>query len=130
MTEQQKEATRKLKLAMLFCMLFIIAEVIGGFMANSLAIMTDAAHLLSDVAGYLISLFAIWMGTFPATAKMSYGFSRAEVIGAVISIQLIWLLTTILLYQACIRFYDIWTQNPDAEVVDGKIMFSVACMVT
>ena len=46
-------------------------------MANSLAIITDAAHLLSDFASFLISLLAIWFATRPSTSKLSYGWHRA-----------------------------------------------------
>lgn len=46
-------------LASCFCFVFMIAELIGGYMSNSLAIMTDAAHLLSDLASFLISIFAL-----------------------------------------------------------------------
>ena len=45
---------------------FMIAEFVGGYLSGSLAIMTDAAHILSDVAGFLISYFAIYIGTKPA----------------------------------------------------------------
>jgi Co/Zn/Cd efflux system component len=50
---------------------------IGGYLANSLAIITDAAHLLSDFASFLISLLAIWFATRPSTSKLSYGWHRA-----------------------------------------------------
>ncbi|OQR87454.1 Cation Diffusion Facilitator (CDF) Family [Achlya hypogyna] len=120
-------AKRKLQWACLFALLFMVAEVIGGFMAGSLAIMTDAAHLLSDVAGFLISLFAIWIQTFPASSKMSYGFHRAEILGAVISVLVIWVLTGFLVYAAIERFQDAISENPK-EHVDGKLMFIIACI--
>ena len=53
-------ARQKLTCAVVLCFIFMGAEVVGGYNANSLAIMTDAAHLLSDVAGLLISLFSLW----------------------------------------------------------------------
>ena len=59
-------------------------------MANSLAIATDAAHLLTDFASFMISLFAIYVASRPATKKMSFGWHRAEVIGATASVLLIW----------------------------------------
>lgn len=65
-------------------------EIVGGFMANSLAIATDAAHLLTDFASFMISLFAIYVASRPATKKMSFGWHRAEVIGATASVLLIW----------------------------------------
>ena len=59
----------------------MICEVVGGYMAHSLAIMTDAAHLLSDTGAYLISIFALFLAERQATAAFSYGFARAEVLG-------------------------------------------------
>jgi Co/Zn/Cd efflux system component len=55
--------------------------------------MTDAAHLLSDVAGFMISIVAIWFGRMNPTDRLSFGYARAEVIGAVLSVFLIWALT-------------------------------------
>ena len=80
------------------------AEIIGGYMSGSLAIMTDAAHMLSDVAGFLISYFAIYMGNRPASFHMSFGYHRAEVLGALASILLIWGLLVWLIIEACDRF--------------------------
>ena len=51
----------------------------GGYLAGSLAIMTDAAHMLSDFASFLISLFSIWMASRPASKRMSFGWHRAGV---------------------------------------------------
>ena len=120
-----ESAKRKLQLACICSVCFMIAEVVGGYYAGSLAIMTDAAHLLSDVAGFLISLFALWVGSLPASSKMSYGFSRAEVIGAVVSVLFIWGLTGVLLYAAAERLHEDLGPNPQ-ERVNGKWMFIVA----
>lgn len=49
----------------------------GGYLAHSLAIMTDAAHLLTDFASMLISLFSLWMSSRPATKTMNFGWQRA-----------------------------------------------------
>ena len=118
-------AQRKLQLACLCSVLFMFAEVVGGFYAGSLSIMTDAAHLLSDVAGFLISLFAIWIGSLPASSRMSYGFQRAEVLGAILSVLFIWVLTGVLVYAAVERLIEDLGPNP-VERVNGKVMFGVA----
>jgi hypothetical protein len=55
----------------------VFSFILGGYLANSLAIITDAAHLLSDFASFLISLLAIWFATRPSTSKLSYGWHRA-----------------------------------------------------
>ena len=50
---------------------------VGGYLSHSLAIMTDAAHLLSDFGGFMISLFALWLGTRKPSKKLSFGWHRA-----------------------------------------------------
>ena len=61
---------------------FMVAEVIGGVAFNSLALLADAAHMLSDVAGLGIALVAQRLVDRPATARHTYGMQRAEVLGA------------------------------------------------
>ena len=51
----------------------------GGYFSNSLAILTDAAHMMSDLAGFLVSLFAIWLAARPATKRLSFGWHRAGI---------------------------------------------------
>jgi zinc transporter 2 len=98
---------------------FMAIEFTGGYIANSIAIMSDAAHLLSDFSGFAISMFSIWIGTKPAHGGMSFGYHRAEVIGALASILLIWSLTVWLVTEAVQRVI-----NP--VDVDGKIMLITA----
>ncbi|GBP62977.1 Zinc transporter 2 [Eumeta japonica] len=74
-----------------------------GYLSNSLAIATDAAHLLTDFASFMISLFALWVASRPATRRMPFGWYRAEVIGALVSVLLIWVVTGILVYMAVQR---------------------------
>lgn len=98
-----KSARRRLIAASIICLLFMIGEVAGGILSNSLAIATDAAHLLTDFASFMISLFAIWLGSRPASRKMSFGWYRAEVIGALVSVLMIWFITGLLVYLAIER---------------------------
>ncbi|XP_043244704.1 zinc transporter 2-like isoform X1 [Amphibalanus amphitrite] len=96
-------ARRKLMIASALCLLFMVAEIIGGYLSNSIAIATDAAHLLADFASFMISLFSLWVASRPATARMSFGWHRAEVMGALISVLLIWVVTGVLVYMAIQR---------------------------
>lgn len=98
-----KSARRRLIAASVICLIFMIGEVVGGVLSNSLAIATDAAHLLTDFASFMISLFAIWLSSRPASKKMSFGWYRAEVIGALVSVLMIWLVTGLLVYMAVER---------------------------
>jgi len=106
-----KKAQRKLVLASVLCILFMIGEVVGGVLANSLAIATDAAHLLTDFASFMISLFAIWIAAKPNSHRMSFGWHRAEVLGATVSVLLIWVVTGILNFMAIQR-----VMSPDFEI--------------
>ncbi|CAI0394186.1 unnamed protein product [Linum tenue] len=111
---------RKLLMAVGFCVIFMAVEVAGGIKANSLAILTDAAHLLSDVAAFAISLFSLWAASWEATPRQSYGFFRIEILGALVSMQIIWLLTGIIVYEAIVRLVY------NTGEVDGFLMFLVA----
>ena len=117
--KENAAARKKLWCVSVLCLAFMVLEIIGGFLANSLAIMTDAAHLLSDLASFLISIFALWLATRAPTSRLSFGFHRAEILGALISVIMIWLLTGILVYEAVQRIRE-------PEDVDGKYMFIVA----
>ena len=99
----------------------MIVEVIGGYLANSIAIMSDAAHLFSDLLGFIISIISIHIAKKQANNHMSYGYHRAEVIGALASVTIIWGLTIWLIYEASYRIF-----NP--KPVSGGIMFVVAVL--
>ncbi|EDO30554.1 predicted protein [Nematostella vectensis] len=120
MKKSSSNPTRRLRIASFLCLFFMIAEFVGGYFSNSLAIMTDAAHMLSDFAGFMISLFAIWVATRPATKTLSYGWYRAEVMGAVLSVLVIWVLTGVLVYMALQRLI-----MKEYEV-DAKVMLITA----
>lgn len=98
-----KQAMAKLLIVSIICFLFMAGEFTGGYLSGSLAIMTDAAHMLSDVAGFMISYFAIYMGNRPSTFNMSFGYHRAEILGAMASILLIWGLVVWLIIEAIDR---------------------------
>uniref|UniRef100_A0A1I8IQT5 G_PROTEIN_RECEP_F1_2 domain-containing protein n=1 Tax=Macrostomum lignano TaxID=282301 RepID=A0A1I8IQT5_9PLAT len=91
--ELEFDATRRLLLASVLCLLFMAGEIVGGALANSLAIMTDAAHLLTDFASFMISLLAIFLAGRRPSKTYSFGWHRAEVLGALVSVLLIWLVT-------------------------------------
>lgn len=117
---ERSASMRKLLIAVVLCVIFMTVEVIGGIKANSLSILTDAAHLLSDVAAFAISLFSLWASGWEATPRQSYGFLRIEILGALVSIQLIWLLAGILVYEAVVRIIH------ETGEVNGFLMFVVS----
>lgn len=117
--ERWKSAT-KLSGLIIFYLMVMLVEIIGGLKANSLAVMTDAAHLLTDIAGYSISLFTVWASAWTATSYQSFGYNRLEVLGALLSVQLIWLISVLLIYEAFHRLLH------KGEKVNGALMFAIA----
>jgi len=115
----KKGAICKLWAVCIICFVFMIAEIVGGIWAGSLAILTDAAHLGSDVSGFLISIMSIYIAQRQATSTMNYGWHRAEIIGALASVLIIWGLTIWLIQEAVKRIV-----NP--QPIEGLIMLITA----
>ncbi|XP_075440403.1 proton-coupled zinc antiporter SLC30A2-like, partial [Ascaphus truei] len=123
-TQQKLRARRKLYLACAVCFIFMIGEVVGGYLAHSLAIMTDAAHLLTDLGSMCVSIFSLWVSSRPPTKNMTFGWHRSEILGALASVVSIWIVTGVLLYLATARII-----NSDYDI-DGHVMLiTSACAV-
>ena len=116
---QNQVAMFKLKIISSVCFTFMTIEFIFGYLAGSLAIISDATHLLSDLAGFLISLFSLIVALKPADKNFTFGYHRFEVLGALASILIIWALTAWLLVEAV---YRIKHPNP----IVGLIMVCIA----
>ncbi|XP_017296868.1 zinc transporter 4 [Kryptolebias marmoratus] len=119
---RHRRVMKRLIIAALLYFLFMTGEIIGGYVSNSLAIMTDAVHMLTDVVGILFSLLALWLSTKPPTKRFTFGLHRLEVVSAVLSVLLIYVLTAVLLYEAVQRTIH---QNFD---IDGDIMLITAAV--
>nr|GMC94495.1 metal tolerance protein B [Ipomoea batatas]GMD73339.1 metal tolerance protein B [Ipomoea batatas] len=116
---RSKSATKLCGLIIFYAAVMVV-EIIGGVEANSLAVLTDAGHLLTDIAGFSISLFTVWVSGWEVTPEHSYGFHRLEVLGALVSVQLIWFISGILIYQALGKIFH------DNVKVNGMLMFATA----
>jgi cobalt-zinc-cadmium efflux system protein len=83
---------------------YMVVEVIGGIMTNSLALLSDAGHMLSDAAALGLSLFAIKLGERLATQKKTFGFKRFEIIAAAINGATLIIISIFIFYEAIERF--------------------------
>jgi cobalt-zinc-cadmium efflux system protein len=77
-----KAGRNRLAAVLILVGLYMIAETVGGILANSLALLADAGHMLSDAAALALSLFALWISGRPATPRRTYGYYRAEILAA------------------------------------------------
>jgi Co/Zn/Cd efflux system component len=97
------QALRKLVLVVIITVFFVAIEICGGLLAHSIAIMSDAAHLVSDALGILISIVALKIAERDANDVYTFGYQRAEVLGALTSILFIWGVTIWLMVEATFR---------------------------
>ncbi len=98
---------------------YLIAEVIGGLMTGSLALLADAGHMLTDVAGLGLALMAIKFAERPATPERTYGYYRVEILAALTNAVVLIGISIYILFEAYQRF-----RNPPA--VESKTMLVVA----
>jgi cobalt-zinc-cadmium efflux system protein len=91
---------RQLTLALILTTAFLIAEVVGGLLTQSLALISDAAHMFTDAAGLAIALAAVKLGERPADAKRTFGYARFEILAAALNAVLLFLVALYILYEA------------------------------
>lgn len=95
----------------------------GGYLAGSLAIMSDAAHLITDSLTFVIGVFGISWSAKGPDSKMTFGYKRVEVFCAIISIFGIWILTVFILFFAVQRLRDL-----DSFEIDTNTMLVVSIL--
>lgn len=94
----------RLKGALALTSAFLLLEVVAGFSTGSLALLADAGHMLTDVGGLGLALFAIWMTERPATPLRTYGYYRVEILAALANAVVLLLVSGVVLLEAYERF--------------------------
>ena len=103
---------------------FLLAEVVGALLTNSLALLSDAAHMLTDVVALGVSLFAIRLSRRPADTRRTYGYARMEAIGAMVNGGLLFVLAGYILWEAIDRF-----REPQAVATTGMLVVATLGLV-
>lgn len=107
---------RPLAWALSLAGVFLVVEVIGGLWTGSLALLADAGHMLSDVGGLALTLFAIWFARKPPTPEKTYGYYRVEVLAAFANAVILVAVSGFILFEAYRRFAD------PPEVMSGPML--------
>ncbi len=102
--EAAKRTTTRLSLSLFLTLAFVVIEATAGYFANSLALLTDAAHNLTDVIALGLSWFAIRLTTQPANAQKTYGYHRAGILVALLNSTTLVLISIGIFYEAYQRF--------------------------
>ena len=108
-----------LALALSITTLMMVVEFVGGLISGSLALISDAGHMLTDTGALALALFALWFSRRPATAEKTYGFYRVEILSALLNGSLLVVIAGYIFYEAIQRFI-----NPSE--VQGMLMLAVA----
>ena len=107
-----------MKIALGLTFVYMIAEAIGGWLTNSLALLADAGHMLTDVAALTLTLFAIWFAGRPATSKKTYGYYRLEILAAFVNGIALVLLSIWIIYEAVAR----WQAPPEIAAMQMTLV--------
>jgi cobalt-zinc-cadmium efflux system protein len=113
------EVTRRLRLALVLTVTLLVAEAVGGWLSNSLALLADAGHMLTDAGALALSLFVAWLARQQARPERTYGYLRWEILAALINGATLLLVSGWIVYEAVRRFSA-------PEPVAGGMMLVVA----
>lgn len=109
-----------LKVVLTLTSLYMAVETIGGLLTHSLALLADAAHMLTDIGGLGLGLMAIRIGRRPATPRHTYGYYRAEILAAVANGVVLLAISGFILWEAWGRFL-----HPPAVAGTGMLLVAV-----
>jgi cobalt-zinc-cadmium efflux system protein len=101
-----ESSRRRLWFAFWTQLAFLVVEVIGGIVANSLALLADAGHMLSDVAALGLSLIALAWTARPPTVRKTFGYHRLEILVALVNGLALWAIAGFIFYEAAWRFFQ------------------------
>ncbi len=109
----------RLRWALVLTAVFFVAEVAGGVISNSLALLADAGHMFTDVGALALSLFVAWFSRQPAAPEKTYGYLRLEILAALLNGAVLLLVSGLIVWEAIGRL-----QAP--EPLQGGLMLGVA----
>jgi cobalt-zinc-cadmium efflux system protein len=98
---------------------YLLTELVGGYLTGSLALLSDAVHMLTDIAALCLSMLTLWISTRPASSAKTYGYLRAEILGALLNGLFLWVLVVFIWIEAFERL-----RNP--RPVSGLAVMAIA----
>lgn len=112
--------TKRLGVALALAVGYMLAELIGGLLSNSLALLADAGHMISDAVALGLSLFAVWIAARDSPAQRTFGYHRAEILAALAN-------AAILIAAAIGIGVEAWHRLREPEAIRSTTMLLVAC---
>ena len=121
--ELRGSSRRSLVIALVLISGFVVAEVIGGLMSGSLALLADAGHMLTDAAAIALALLALWIAGRPASIGRTFGYHRTEVLAAMFNALSLWAIAAWITYEAIRRL-----SNASDISIEGGLMIAVGAI--
>ena len=119
MHSQGRAASRRnLTIALGLTVGYMVVELVGGFLANSLSLLADAGHMITDAGAIGLALLAMWIAGRPASIERTFGLHRTEVLAALANALALWLIAGLIFFESYRRFLDV-------PAVDGRLMLVV-----
>ncbi len=109
---------RNLTIALGLTVGYRVVELVGGFLANSLSLLADAGHMITDAGAIGLALLAMWIAGRPASIERTFGLHRTEVLAALANALALWLIAGLIFFEAYRRFLDV-------PAVNGGLMLGV-----
>ena len=116
---------KKLSFALLLTSIFLVVEIVAGLMTNSLALLSDAAHMFTDAAALAIALVAIKIGKMPADNRRTFGYQRFEILAALFNAVMLFVVAIYILYEAYQRF----SQPPEIQSIGMMIVAAIGLVI-
>lgn len=116
---------KKLTIALILTTTFLVIEFIAGILTQSLALLSDAAHMFTDAAALAIALAAIQIAKRPADNKRTFGYQRFEILAALFNASMLFFVAMYILYEAYQRF----TQPPEIQSLGMLIVASIGLVI-
>jgi cobalt-zinc-cadmium efflux system protein len=114
---------RRLKFVLALTIFYMLAEAIGGFLTNSLALLSDAGHMLADVAALVLAMLALWFASRPVTTSKTYGYYRLEILAALANGVALVVISLLIFYEA---FERIKTPKRPDEILAFEVIWIAA----
>ena len=116
---------KKLTIALILTTTFLVIEFIAGIITQSLALLSDAAHMFTDAAALAIALAAIKIAKRPADNKRTFGYQRFEILAALFNASMLFFVAMYILYEAYQRF----TQPPEIQSIGMLVVASIGLVI-
>ncbi len=124
------QSERRLLIVLVMTVLYMLAEIVGGILTGSLALLADSGHMLGDVLGLVMAVAAIRFARRPATAGKTYGFYRAEIVAALVNSVALIVVALWILYAAWQRLNEPSDLLPRVEALPMLVVASGGLIVT